>query len=142
MKKHVVIFEARGGTDKSKYGYRRDTYPIIESLKARGWTAEVIFYSDENRGEIYRYTIDKADAYVSRINPGNLKDETGYFQMLRELVHQGVKGLPHPDVMINYGAKQGKRTLLAHNNQIAHLIIPSTLLKDRLNTAFFIRNLD
>ena len=25
--------------------------------------------------------------------------------MLRELVHQGVKGLPHPDVMINYGAK-------------------------------------
>lgn len=105
MKKHVVIFEARGGSDKSKYGYRRDTYPIVESLKARGWTAEVIFYSDENRGEIYRYTIDKADAYVSRINPGNLKDETGYFQMLRELVHQGVKGLPHPDVMINYGAK-------------------------------------
>ena len=37
---------------------------------------------------------------------------------------------------------QGKRTLLAHNNQVAHLIIPSTLLKDRLNTAFFIRNLD
>lgn len=37
---------------------------------------------------------------------------------------------------------QGKRTLLAHNNQVAYLIIPSTLLKDRLNTAFFIRNLD
>ena len=73
MKKHVVIFEARGGSDKSKYGYRRDTYPIIESLKARGWTAEVIFYSDENRGEIYRYTIDKADAYVSRINQVTLK---------------------------------------------------------------------
>ncbi len=105
MKKHVIIFEARGGSDKSKYGYRRDTYPIIESLKERGWTAEVIFYSDENRGEIYRYTLEKSDAYVSRINPGNLKNEIGYFQMLRELVHQGIQGLPHPDVMINYGAK-------------------------------------
>lgn len=105
MKKHVIIFEARGGSDKSKYGYRKDTYPIIESLKDRGWSAEVVFYTDENRGEIYRYTLDKADAYVSRINPGNLKDETGYFQMLRELVHQGIQGLPHPDVMVNYGAK-------------------------------------
>lgn len=111
MKKHVVIFEARGGSDKSKYGYRRDTYPIIQSLQSRGWTAEVIFYTDENRGEIYRYTIDKADAYVSRINPGNLKDETGYFQMLRELVHQGVKGLPHPDAMLNYGAKDSVERL-------------------------------
>lgn len=101
----MVIFEARGGTDKGKYGYRPDTGPIIQALAARGWSAEIIFYSDENRGEIYRYTLENADAYVSRINPGNLKSEIGYFQMLRELVQQGVQGLPHPDAMINYGAK-------------------------------------
>lgn len=105
MKKHVVIFEARGGTDKGKYGYRNDSKPIIDSLKDRGWTAEIIFYRDEDRGEIYRYTIEKADAYISRVNPGNLVDETGYFQMLRELVSHGVEGLPHPDAMIAYGAK-------------------------------------
>lgn len=105
MKKHVVIFEARGGSDKGKYGFRRDSKPIIDSLKKRGWSAEIIFYKDEDRGEIYRHTIEKADAYISRVNPGNLPDELGYFQMLRELVTNGVEGLPHPDAMTAYGAK-------------------------------------
>jgi hypothetical protein len=36
------------------------------------------------------------------VNPGNLKDETGYFQMLRELVANGIEGLPHPDAMVTY----------------------------------------
>jgi glutathione synthase/RimK-type ligase-like ATP-grasp enzyme len=111
MKKHVIIFEARGGSDKGKYGYRSDSKPIIDSLGKRGWSAEIIFYQDEDRGEIYRHTIEKADAYISRVNPGNLKDETGYFQMLRELVRNGVEGLPHPDAMINYGAKNAVEKL-------------------------------
>ena len=111
MKKHVVIFEARGGSDKGKYGFRNDSKPIIDSLKNRGWTAEIIFYSDEDRGEIYRHTIEKADAYISRVNPGNLVDESGYFQMLRELVNNGVEGLPHPDAMIAYGAKNSVEKL-------------------------------
>lgn len=107
----MVIFEVRGGSDKGKYGFRKDSRPIIESLKKRGWTAEIIFYSDEHRGEIYRHTIEKADAYISRVNPGNLKDETGYFQMLRELVRNGVEGLPHPDAMLTYGAKNAVEKL-------------------------------
>ncbi len=111
MKKHVIIFEGRGGTDKGPYGFRRDSKPIIDSLKDRGWTAEIIFYSDEDRGEIYRYTHQKADAYISRVNPGNLKDETGYFQMLRELVANGIEGLPHPDAMVAYGAKNSVERL-------------------------------
>lgn len=111
MKKHVVIFEARGGSDKGKYGFRKDSKPIIKSLKVRGWTAEIIFYDDANRGEIYRYTIEKADAYISRVNPGNLPSEIGYFQMLRELVNNGVEGLPHPDAMIAYGAKNSVEKL-------------------------------
>lgn len=38
MKKHVVIFEARGGSDKGKYGFRKDSKPIIiiDSFKERG----------------------------------------------------------------------------------------------------------
>lgn len=105
MKKHVVIFEARGGSDKGKYGFRKDSKPIIDSLKKRGWSAEIIFYRDEDRGEIYHHTVQKADAYISRVNPGNLPNEVGYFQMLRELVNNGVEGLPHPDAMTAYGAK-------------------------------------
>ncbi|UTW66797.1 Cj0069 family protein [bacterium SCSIO 12643] len=111
MKKHVVIFEARGGSDKGKYGFRMDSKPIIDSLKSRGWTAEIIFYSDEDRGEIYRYTTSKADAYISRVNPGNLPSEVGYFQMLKELVANGVEGLPHPDAMVAYGAKNSVEKL-------------------------------
>lgn len=102
---HVIIFEAQGGSDKGPYGYRPDSMPIVKSLRERNWTAEIIFYKDENRGEIYRYACEFASAYISRINPGNLGDETGYFQMLRELVAGGVQGLPHPDAMTAYGAK-------------------------------------
>jgi hypothetical protein len=111
MKKHVVIFEARGGSDKGKYGYRRDSKPIIESLNKRGWSAEIVFYDDVHRGEIYRHTVNKADAYISRVNPGNLPNEVGYFQMLRELVNNGVEGLPHPDAMVAYGAKNSVERL-------------------------------
>jgi glutathione synthase/RimK-type ligase-like ATP-grasp enzyme len=105
MKKHVVFFEVAGGTDKGPDGYRPDTMPMVESLRKRGWTAEVIFYSDEKKDEIFEHVVRSADAYVSRINPGNLKDESTYFQMIRQLCEFGVKGMPHPDAMINYGAK-------------------------------------
>ena len=110
-KHHVIIFEARGGSDKGPYGYRRDSMPIVQALRARGWTAEIVFYEDAHRGEIYRYTVEQADAYISRINPGNLEDETGYFQMLKELVANGIEGLPHPDAMVAYGAKNALTSL-------------------------------
>jgi len=111
MKKHVVIFEARGGSDKGEYGYRPDSKPIIDSLRKRGWSSEIIFYRDEDRGEVFRYTCEHAGAYISRVNPGNLPNEVGYFQMLRELVKAGVAGLPHPDAMICYGAKNAVEKL-------------------------------
>jgi hypothetical protein len=111
VKKHVVIFEARGGTDKGSYGYRKDSRSIIESLTKRGWTAEIVFYRDEDRGEIYKHAVEVAGAYISRVNPGNLNSETGYFQMLRELVRHEVQGLPHPDAMANYGAKNAVEKL-------------------------------
>lgn len=117
MRNHVVIFEARGGSDKGAYGYRRDSMAIIKALQDRSWTAEIIFYEDAHRGEIYRHTIKNAAAYISRVNPGNLHDETGYFQMLKELVANDVEGLPHPDAMIAYGAKNAL-TRLAHTELV------------------------
>ena len=55
MKKHVIIFEVRGGSDKGPYGFRRDSKPIIDSLKKRGWTAEIIFYQDTSNPVNYNY---------------------------------------------------------------------------------------
>lgn len=105
MKKNVVFFEVQGGSDKGPDGYRRDTMPMIDALKERGWEAEVIFFELEKKDEIYRYVKENACAYVSRINPGNLKGESEYFAMLRQLCEDGIIGMPHPDAMIGYGAK-------------------------------------
>ena len=105
MKTKVVFFEVQGGSDKWLNGYRKDTMPMIDALKKRGQDAEVIFFDIEKRDEIFKYVKDNAIAYVSRINPGNLKHEAEYFEMLRELCAIGVIGMPHPDAMVGYGAK-------------------------------------
>ncbi len=106
MKKHVVFFQAEGGTDKGPDGHRKDTMPMVNALIAKGWTAEPVFYSDETAGEVFAKVRDKAAAYVSRINPGNIPGGEGkYFDMLRRLCAEGVVGMPHPDAMICYGAK-------------------------------------
>ncbi|PAQ16109.1 hypothetical protein CD798_03505 [Bacillaceae bacterium SAOS 7] len=129
MKKHIVIFEVAGGTDKGPDGYRPDTMPIVKSLEKRGWTAEVIFYSHEKKDEILQHVSNTADAYVSRINPGNLADEANYFDMLRKLCDNGVKGMSHPDVMINFGAKDAlvklRDTDLVPDNTFAYYDIES-----------------
>ena len=37
--KAIAVFESIGGTDKGPDGHRKDTIPIVESLKAKGWRA-------------------------------------------------------------------------------------------------------
>lgn len=103
--KKVIFFEVQGGTDKGADGYRPDTMPMVNALKDLGQDAEIIFFEIEKREEIFNYVKDQAVAYVSRINPGNLPHEAEYFEMLRELCTAGVVGMPHPDAMIGYGAK-------------------------------------
>ena len=103
--KKVIFFEVAGGSDKGPDGYRPDTLPMVDALKEKGQEAEVIFVEIEKRDEIFEYVKNNASAYVSRINPGNLKHEAEYFEMLRELCAAGVVGMPHPDAMIGYGAK-------------------------------------
>ncbi|TEY03029.1 Cj0069 family protein [Campylobacter sp. US33a] len=105
MKKNIVFFEVRGGSDKGEDGYRKDTMPMVNALKSKGWNAEVIFFEVGKKDEIYHYVKENFDGYVSRINPGNLKEENEYFDMLRKLCNDGLVGMPHPDAMIGYGAK-------------------------------------
>ena len=106
LKHRVVFFEAEGGSDKWLDGHRRDTQPIVFALKARGWDSEIIFYRDEWKEQILEHCKDRFDAYISRVNPGNLAyGESEYFDMLRQLSDQGTLGMAHPDAMINFGAK-------------------------------------
>ena len=106
MKYRVVIFEAEGGSDKGLDGHRRDTMPIINALIERGWDARVIYFRDEWKDKIFDYVKDWADAYVSRVNPGNLPNgETIYFETLTKLSDHGVIGMPTPDIMMRFGAK-------------------------------------
>ncbi len=106
MSKNIVFFEVEGGTDKGEDGHRRDTMPMVNAVIANGWEAEVVYYDDTKRDEIFEYVRDNAAGYVSRINPGSIPGgEEAYFDMLRDLCDAGVTGMPHPDAMIGYGAK-------------------------------------
>lgn len=43
----VVVFESIGGSDKGPDGHRKDTLPIVESLKSKGWHAEVVKFEND-----------------------------------------------------------------------------------------------
>ena len=106
MKKHVLILEAEGGSDKWIDGHRRDTMPIANAIKEKGFDSEVLFFRDEWADEIFTRALDKSAAVVVRINPGNLENgEKKLFEMLRQLHKKGVLIMTHPDTMINFGAK-------------------------------------
>ncbi len=106
MKKGVVIFEAEGGSDKWIDGHRKDTLPILEAIKEKGVPCEVVYFRDEWKEKILTYAKENFCGYISRINPGNLPDgESVYFETLRELSKAGLVGMPHPDAMLNFGAK-------------------------------------
>ncbi|WP_232025905.1 hypothetical protein [Kurthia zopfii] len=51
---------------------------MVHALKQGGFAAEVIFYELERQQEILNYVLANGVAYVSRINPGNLKHELAY----------------------------------------------------------------
>lgn len=125
--KKVIFFEVQGGSDKGPDGYRRDTMPMVDALAERGQDAEVIFFDIEKRDDIFDYVKENAVAYVSRINPGNLAHEAEYFEMLRELCAEGVIGMPHPDAMIGYGAKDAlvklRNTTLVPKDTFAYYTI-------------------
>lgn len=78
--------------------------PMVHALKAKGWNAEVIFLKWIKRMKFYKYVKENFDGYVSRINPGNLKKENEYFDMLRKFCADKLS-MPRPDAMIDYGAK-------------------------------------
>ena len=116
MKKRIVIFEAEGGSDKWIDGHRKDTMPILNALKEKGASCEVVYFRDEWADAIIAYAKDRFDGYISRINPGNLPTgESKYFETLRQLSDLGLVGMSHPDAMLTFGAKDALVKLATTN---------------------------
>ncbi|MBN9644512.1 Cj0069 family protein [Corynebacterium mendelii] len=107
MKKAIVVFEVEGGSDKTFNGHRKDTMPIVEAIREKGWDSEVVFYRPEWADAIFDYVSKNFGGYISRVNPGNIPGgEKGYFDLLMKLSDQaGLVGMSRPDEMMSYGAK-------------------------------------
>ncbi len=106
MHKSIVVFEVEGGSDKYIDGHRRDTMPIVNAIKEAGWHAEVVYYRPEWSDALFEYVSSNFDAYISRVNPGNIPGgEKGYFDLLTKLSEAGLIGMSTPAEMMAYGAK-------------------------------------
>ncbi|MHA2788188.1 Cj0069 family protein [Corynebacterium sp. S7] len=106
MHKAIVVFEVEGGSDKYFDGHRRDTMPIVNAIKDKGWHAEVVYYRPEWSEALLEYVSNNFDAYISRVNPGNIPGgEAGYFDLLTQLSEAGLVGMSTPAEMMAYGAK-------------------------------------
>ena len=99
QKRHVIIFEAKGGNDKGRDGHRGDSQPILDALLAKNFTGEILFFEALNYQALLRYVLRHAGVVLSRINPGNLEDTDIYYQFLQEIAEQGLLVQTHPDVM-------------------------------------------
>ncbi|WP_018296978.1 Cj0069 family protein [Corynebacterium lubricantis] len=106
MHKAIVVFEVEGGSDKYIDGHRRDTMPIVRAIQDKGWHAEVVYYRPEWSADLFDHVSKNFDAYISRVNPGNIPGgEAGYFALLSKLADEGLVGMSTPAEMMAYGAK-------------------------------------
>ena len=83
----MTILEVPGGSDKGPDGHRRDSGPLVEAFRRRGWDASIEFYADHDRAALLRRVAAGSDAYISRVNPGSYANytESLYFDMCRQL---------------------------------------------------------
>lgn len=80
--------------------------PIVHAIRDAGWHAEVVFFRPEWTDELFHYVADNFDAYISRVNPGNVPGgEQPYFDLLTRLSGVGLVGMSTPAEMMAYGAK-------------------------------------
>lgn len=102
----IAVFETEGGNDKDFSGHRKDTMPIVESIRALGWQCDVIYFRPEWEDVIHDHVTRNYDAYISRVNPGTVPGgEAGYLRLLDRLADAGLVGMPTPADMLAFGAK-------------------------------------
>ena len=103
----IVVVECRGGSDKGPDGHRRDTIPICNALIEKGWSAEPIFYSDEEYDAV-KAKLESCNGVIVRIMPGVYYEgvtRSKVDDLLRGIAASGVPVMPHPDVTAMMGNK-------------------------------------
>ncbi|AWT26371.1 hypothetical protein Csp1_15870 [Corynebacterium provencense] len=106
LRRAIAVFETEGGGDKDFTGHRRDTMPIVQSIRDLGWRCEVIYYRPEWEEELFAHVSGSFAAYISRVNPGTVPGgEAGYLRLLGRLSGAGLVGMPTPQDMLAFGAK-------------------------------------
>ena len=100
---------------KGPEGFRKDTIAVIGELEKLGWQADVILYSEAGAEATIKHVAETADAYVHRISAGALppEQEAGYMAMLRKLIEAGVMGMPTPEAIERYSAKDALARIAA-----------------------------
>eukprot|EP00501_MAST-03F_sp_TOSAG23-6_P001626 GSMAST32.ASY1.ANO1.1693.1 assembled CDS len=99
-----------GGTDKGPDGNRIDSIPIANGCIKAGASCDMLLY-DANDHAAFEAAIQKYNALIVRINPGQLSQGTPdgtqarFDATMRQRVSQGVLVWSSPDVQTKMGAK-------------------------------------
>lgn len=122
---NVAIFLSENESVNSVSDQHSESLLLKEAIEENGWNAEIVFYSERKRLQVFKYVAVSASAFISRIDPGTLgADEANYLEMLCELDASGTVGMPHPDTMATYGEKHSlyclKNTHLVANDLEAY----------------------
>ena len=99
-----------GGSDKGPNGHRIDSIPIANGIVKAGGACEIIKYFDTKHAEFAK-AIEKYDALIVRINPGQLSQGTlpgtqeRFDALMNSFIKKGGLVWSSPDVQTKMGAK-------------------------------------
>jgi hypothetical protein len=99
-----------GGSDKGPNGHRIDSIPIANGVLKTGNACDVIKYYDTKHAQFCK-EVQKYDALIVRINPGQLSQGTlpgtqeRFDALMNEFVKAGKPVWSSPDVQTKMGAK-------------------------------------
>jgi len=99
-----------GGTDKGPNGHRIDSIPIANGVVKAGGACEIIKYYHDKHDEFAK-AVEKYDALIVRINPGQLSQGTTegtqqrFDDLMNSLIAKGKPVWSSPGVQTKMGAK-------------------------------------
>ncbi|KAG8459640.1 hypothetical protein KFE25_000996 [Diacronema lutheri] len=99
-----------GGSDKGPDGHRVDSIPIANGIIKTGNSCELVKYYDTKHDEFAKY-VQKFDALIVRINPGQLSQKTlpgtqeRFDALMNDMLAKGKLVWSSPAVQTQMGAK-------------------------------------
>merc|ERR1719440_297045 len=128
-----------GGTDKGPNGHRIDSIPIANGIVKAGGACEILKYFDTKHAEFAK-AIEKYDALIVRINPGQLSQGTlpgtqaKFDALMNSYIAKGGIVWSSPDVQTKMGAKDALCKIANMNCGLVDTLAYYTV--DELTTGF------